>query len=230
MIGLILAAAGSGSRFGSTVPKQFLPLAGRPLYQASLLRFAGVVSEVVVVVPADWLERVQRELTALELPCPARAVAGGKERQDSVYQGLLQLSPEVEWVLVHDAARPHVSLRLIEAVVETTCRHNACIPVLPVTETVKEVDGDRVVRTLDRNRLRLVQTPQGFQRGLLKTALEKAIREDFVGTDEATLVERLGSPVIVTRGEPGNLKVTWKEDLNGDVNGQLGQDAGGDRL
>ncbi len=213
MIGLILAAAGSATRFGSPVPKQFIPFEGRPLYQASLLRFARFVSEAAVVVPSDWVGSIQSELDSLGLSTPARAVAGGRERQDSVYQGLLQLGPSIRWVLVHDAARPFVSSRLIEAVVESTRLHGACVPALPVSETVKEVAGDRVVKTLDRGRLRLIQTPQGFERYLLKTALERAIREGFLGTDEATLVERLGSPVQVTPGEPGNVKVTWKEDL-----------------
>ncbi len=214
MIGLILAAAGSGTRFGSPVPKQFIPWAGRPLYQASLLRFARFIAEASVVVPSDWVGLIQGELDALGLSSQARAVAGGRERQDSVYQGLLQLGPSIRWVLVHDAARPFVSSRLIEIVLESTRLHGACVPGLPVSETVKEVAGDRVVKTLDRGRLRLIQTPQGFERNLLKTALERAIGEGFLGTDEASLVERLGSPVKVTPGEPGNVKVTWKEDLD----------------
>ncbi len=213
MIGLILAAAGSGTRFGSLVPKQFVPFQGRPLYQASLLRFAPVVAEAVVVVPADWVDAIQAELDSLGLVCQARAVAGGRERQDSVHQGLLKLGAAIRWVLVHDAARPFVTARLIEAVVQSARLHGACVPGVPVAETVKEVSSDRVVKTLDRACLRLIQTPQGFERNLLKTALERAIREGFLGTDEATLVERIGSPVQVTPGEPGNVKVTWKEDL-----------------
>ena len=211
MIGLVLAAGGAGTRFGSPIPKQFLPLDDRPLYQASLLRFAPLVDEVAVAVPADWVERVEGQLRQLRLPCPAHAVAGGRQRQDSVYQGLLSLGDAVTRVLVHDAARPYISTALISAAIEAVRRHRACVPGLAVSETVKEVEGDWVERTLDRSRLRLIQTPQGFERALLKTALETAIKDGFQGTDEATLVERLGVRVRVIDGEPGNIKVTWRE-------------------
>ncbi len=216
MIGLILAAGGSGNRFGSPVPKQFLPLGGRPLYQASLLRFRPFVSEAVVVAPSDWVDRVREELDSLDLPWPARAVAGGRERQDSVYQGLLRLGDAATHVLIHDAARPHVSSSLIRAVAEATLRHGACVPGLAVSETVKEVVDGWVARTLDRGRLRLIQTPQGFERTILKSALETAIKEGFQGTDEATLVERLGVRVHVIEGEAANIKVTWKEQWTPD--------------
>ena len=116
-------------------------------------------------------------------------------------------------VLIHDAARPFVSSQLIARVIEKTSRHHACVPVLPVGETIKEVESERVVRTLDRQCLRFAQTPQGFEINLLKRAFETALREDFHATDEATLVERLGEPVYVVTGESGNIKVTWKEDL-----------------
>ena len=138
---------------------------------------------------------------------------GGPRRQDSVYQGLRRLSDEIEIVLVHDAARPFVSPALIERVIEGTRKNEACIPALGVRETVKEVRQGRVVQTLDHRHLLLAQTPQGFRAGLLKRAFECAVKEDFYGTDEAMLVERLGFPVHVVEGEEGNRKITYQEDL-----------------
>jgi len=115
--------------------------------------------------------------------------------------------------LIHDAARPFTSSELISRVIEKTRRHQACVPVLPVRDTLKEVRGGRIVRTLDRESLSLVQTPQGFEINLLTRAFKQARKDGFYATDESTLVERLGSPVHVVAGERSNLKVTWKEDL-----------------
>ncbi len=213
MTGLILAAAGSGSRFGGPVPKQFLLFEGKPLYQAALLRLARHVDETVVVVPPDWRPRVEKELDQLGLPCPAQVATGGRERQDSVYRGLLSISRGIDLILVHDAARPYVSDRLIQEVIAAARLHHAAVPGLAISETVKEVAGQRVVQTLDRDKLRLIQTPQGFQRALLEKAYEAAVKDGFYGTDEAALVERLGAPVRVVAGEPRNVKVTLQTDL-----------------
>lgn len=116
-------------------------------------------------------------------------------------------------VLVHDAARPHVSRELASRVLATAERYGACVPGVPIPDTIKEVEGSRVARTLERSKLRAVQTPQAFHLSLLKTAFEKAIKEGFQGTDEATLVERLGGDVEMIPGEAGNFKITWPEDL-----------------
>lgn len=213
MIGLILVAAGSGTRFGSEIPKQFTLLRGKPLYQHAWEPFASRVDEGVVVVPQGWQVRVREELGRLPRAAGLAVEVGGPERQDSVQLGLLRLSPAVRTVLVHDAVRPFVSAGLVQRVLEATLRHGACIPALPVAETVKRVARDRVVETLDRGQLYLVQTPQGFEVGLLRRAFEQARRDDFRGTDEASLVERLGAPVHVVEGEPGNVKVTWRNDL-----------------
>ena len=213
MIGLVLAAAGTGSRFGSDTPKQFLPLEGKPLYLHALERFSSFFEVAVLVLTEGWEEKVKTQVQSL--PYRERLILeiGGPQRQDSVYQGLNRLGEEIEIVLVHDAARPFTSTALISSVIEQTRQHEACVPVLPVTDTLKEVSNGRVVRTLDREGLNLVQTPQGFEIHLLKRAFHQAIQDGFYGTDEATLVERLGSPVHVVAGESSNLKVTRKEDL-----------------
>jgi 2-C-methyl-D-erythritol 4-phosphate cytidylyltransferase len=215
LIGLILAAAGSGSRFGSTVPKQFLPLDGVPVYLRSLEPFESQVSQAVVVVPPDWKQRVSCETRTLWAG-RVSVQAGGDQRQDSVKRGLAAL-PSVDIVLVHDAARPFVTTDLIQRVIDETRRSGACIPGLAVSQTVKEVAGSIVVRTLDRARLVLAQTPQGFRRDLLLKAFQQAEEDGFYGTDESILLERLGMPVTVVEGEPGNIKITFRNDVPGRI-------------
>ena len=209
LTGLILAAAGAGSRFGGEVPKQFSSLRGRPLYLHALEPFLEFFEEAVMVVPEAWKARVEKQIRSL--PYRGRLIleVGGEQRQDSVYRGLSRLSDSIQLVLVHDAARPFVSMGLIARVLEQTRQSGACLPVVPLRDTVKEVASDRVVRTVDRGR----QTPQGFEINLLRKALVQAQKEGFYGTDEASLVERLGSPVHVVPGDSENIKVTWKEDL-----------------
>lgn len=214
MIGLVLAAAGAGSRFGSDIPKQFIPLNGKPLYSHSLETLAQHCSECVLVLPPEWLYGVKAQVESL--PCKEKLLleTGGEHRQDSVYRGLQRLSNHIKIVLVHDAVRPYVSSQLILRVIDGAREHRACIPALPVRETIKEVHEDRVVRTIQREDLQLVQTPQAFEIDLFKRAFEQARRDGFYGTDEAMLVERLGSPVYVVAGEAKNVKITWKEDLS----------------
>ncbi len=213
LISLILAAAGSGIRFGSAIPKQFTPLQGKPVYLHALDQLAEFFSQVVVVVPHDWENRIESQIRDLTYRDKLVLQSGGPQRQDSVYRGLQRLSQDVKMVLIHDAARPFVSSQLIARVIEKTVRHHACAPVLPVGETIKEVKSGRVIRTLDRECLRFVQTPQGFEINLLKRAFEQALKEGFYANDEATIVERLGETVYVVTGESGNIKVTWKGDL-----------------
>jgi len=213
LIGLVLAAAGSGSRFGSDTPKQFLPLEGKALYLHALENFSSFFEVAVLVLPQGWEERVETQVKSLSYRDRLILEVGGPRRQDSVYQGLNRLGADIEMVLVHDAARPFTSSKLISSVIEQTRQHEACVPVVPVRDTLKQVSDGRIVRTLDREGLSLVQTPQGFEIKLLKRAFQQAIQDGFYGTDEATLVERLGSPVHVVAGESSNLKVTCKEDL-----------------
>jgi len=212
LIGLVLAAAGTGSRFGSNTPKQFTQLEGKPLYLHALECFLEVFDEAAIVVPSDWIEKVKTQVQ--DLPYGEKLIleAGGPQRQDSVYRGLCRLSDRNEIALVHDAARPFPSSDLISQVIDGTRQHEACVPVLPLGDTVKEVRDQQIVRTLDRDNMVLAQTPQGFKMALLQSAFESAMKEGFYGTDESTLVERLGIPVHVVPGEGTNVKITWKED------------------
>ena len=115
--------------------------------------------------------------------------------------------------MIHDAARPFPSLELISRVVEGAHQYGACVPISSVDDTVKEVHQDQVVRTIERKNIALAQTPQGFKMAILQSALESAMKENFYGTDESILVERLGIPVHIVPGERTNVKITWKEDV-----------------
>jgi len=219
--GLVLPAAGLGSRFGSSLPKQFYELDGKPLYLHALEPFLDLVVEAVVVVPAEWENRISAQIRSLSVRTPIRVQTGASSRQDSVLNGLSGLASNTKYVLVHDAARPYVSPGLIRSVMQSTREHGASIPVVPVCDTVKIVEASLVVRTLDRHSLRLTQTPQGFELELLKKAFERAKVEAFQGTDESSLVENLGVMVHVVAGEANNIKVTWLDDL-GRSQGSLG--------
>lgn len=211
--GLILAAAGSGSRFGTEVPKQFLELHGKPVYLLALESFLHFISEAVVVVSADRRAQVQRQLDACDLPFSSYVAVGGTRRQDSVRSGLGFLGAQIQSVLVHDAARPFASGELITRVLEGTLRYGACVPIMPICDTVKVVEADFIVKTLERESLGLSQTPQGFDRSLLEEAFAEGTRQGIEATDEATLVEYLGYKIRVVAGEKSNVKITWKSDL-----------------
>jgi 2-C-methyl-D-erythritol 4-phosphate cytidylyltransferase len=165
-----------------------------------------------VVATEASIDRVRELVATYGLGQVSAVVAGGLKRQQSVALGLQALR-RCDVVLVHDGARPLVTADIIERVVEAAVEHGAAVPAVPVRDTIKRVDGDRVVETLNRDELRAVQTPQGFRYELLVQAHERAREEGFYGTDDATLVERLGHPVAVVPGSPENLKITTPEDL-----------------
>ena len=213
MTGLILAAAGSGARFESSIPKQFLEFHGKPIYLFALETIGELCEEIALVVPRGWVGQVRKEQSELNLQGRVQVIQGGSSRQESVSLGLRALSPGVTRVLVHDAVRPFVTRSLVGRVLAGLEHQAACVPVLPIAETIKEVDGPRVLRTLERSRLRLTQTPQAFDREVLERALIRAARDNTVATDEATLVERTGAKVYTVAGEQKNIKITWEQDM-----------------
>ena len=214
-VGVVIVAAGQGTRAGGGELKQFRWVAGKPMLLHSVQTFMARpdVHTVVVVLPrshaADpppWLFQCDIERLLVS--------AGGRERAESVANGLEDLPEEVEIVLVHDAARPLVPDDLVERVVQEARRGHGAVPALPVVDTLKEVDADgRIVRTVDRARLWRVQTPQGFPRALLDRAHGEARRAGLTATDDAALCERLGLPVVVVRGSERALKVTEEGDF-----------------
>lgn len=208
----VIVAGGRGVRFGEAGPrKQFRELAGVPVAARACRPFldAPGVEVVILVVPPDvaaeppgWVRRLEVTVTA-----------GGAERRDSVARGLAELPGGVATVLVHDGVRPLVTLDLVERVLSAAAGGSGAIPVLPLRDTVKEVREDgTVLRTLERSRLRRVQTPQGFPVEALRRA-HREVGADVPATDDASLCEAAGLEVRTVAGEPENLKVTTPEDL-----------------
>ena len=207
-VAAIVAAAGRGERLGAHVPKALVEVGGRPLvaHAVARLRAAGC-SEVVVAAPAEAVDRF-----AALLP-DATVIAGGATRQASVAAALQTLPADVDVVLVHDAARGLAPSSVAEAVIAAVrAGADAVVPVLPLADTVKEVDSAGWVRrTLDRAALRAVQTPQGFRRLVLERAHQAAGSGDSY--DDASLVEALGLTVRTVPGDPAALKITTAADL-----------------
>lgn len=219
----IIVAAGRGKRLGSSLPKQFLKVRGRTILEMSVEAFEQnkYVDEIFVAANADYCELTEklcRGFSKLK-----KIVAGGAERQDSVRAALDCLRGENGVVLVHDAARPFVSEAVINAVIEGTADFGAAIPTVPAKDTIRQVDGTGS-RTLQRETLACVQTPQGFRISLLKHAFEKAQAEGFLGTDDASLVERMGINISMVQGEDANRKITTREDLETEMRIGTGYD------
>ena len=213
----IVVAAGSGTRFGSRVPKQFLVLRDRPVVVHTLERFedASDVDEVVLVVPESLLSDAQALVRRSGLRKVGAVVAGGRRRQDSVANGLRKLSLRpTDIVLVHDGVRPFVDRRQIAQVIAECRKHKAAVLAVQPKDTVRRSSGGIYFdRTLDRTALWLIQTPQAFTAGLLKRAMTKAANEGISATDEASLVERLGVKARIVHGSYDNIKITTLEDL-----------------
>lgn len=213
-IAAIIPAAGQGVRMGTQVPKQFLTLSGKPILQHTLDVFqrCAAVDEIIVVVPANEIEAV-RDLAA-PAPKVKQVVAGGQQRQDSVRHGFEALDADTEIVVVHDGVRPFVTPEMIEASIHAAREEGAAIAAIPLSDTLKKVDKEQFVeRTVDRDGLWRVQTPQTFRYAVLKEAYARAAADAYYGTDEGTLIEHLGRPLKVIPGSELNIKITRSEDL-----------------
>jgi len=212
----VVPAAGKGVRLGGPVPKQYQLVAGRPVMWHTLNRLESSAHIEGIVLVLREEDRGLFETAVLGCGSFAKlrhVVEGGAERRDSVRAGVAATGPEHGIIVVHDAVRPLVSDALIERVVAAADRFGAAIPALPATETVKEVEGDRVVATPDRRRLWFAQTPQGFRRDVLLAALE-SVSPDLAATDEAMVVEQAGECTVhIVDGERANVKITTASDL-----------------
>ncbi|MEO0115905.1 MAG: 2-C-methyl-D-erythritol 4-phosphate cytidylyltransferase [candidate division WOR-3 bacterium] len=209
----LIVAAGKGERFGGT--KQFFLLDGKPVVLHTIETFvhSRSIDQIVLVVNEPKIRYIETLLDLHEIKKKIKAViGGGKERQDSVWNGLKAL-PNRGMVAIHDGVRPLLDTKIL-ATGFTLCRtHKAVITALPITDTIKEVKDSRVVRTVDRANLYLVQTPQFYEIGLIKKAYEKAMADKFYATDDSTLVERLGVAVQIIPGSSANIKITNRDDL-----------------
>jgi 2-C-methyl-D-erythritol 4-phosphate cytidylyltransferase len=198
---VILLAGGEGSRLGTK--KQYIPLGGKPLYMHSLEKVLDLFEEVILVLPEEDLQKIK-------VPPKVKKVAGGKERQDSVLEGILEAEGDI--VVIHDCARPFASRELFLKVSELG-DFEGKICALPVRDTLKQVSEGMVIKTIDRTGLWHSQTPQAFLRKVLLECHFRARSEGFFATDDAMLLERYGYRVGVVMGEPTNIKITYPEDL-----------------
>jgi 2-C-methyl-D-erythritol 4-phosphate cytidylyltransferase len=214
-VAAVILAAGRGERFGSSIPKAFVELAGSSLLARSM-RTLGGLSEV------RWIQPVVASAELARYAPPQGegfdekllpAVPGGAERQDSVSAGVAALPDDVELIAVHDAARCLVRAQDVRAVIEVAARTGAGLLATPATDTIKRVQAGVVVETPPRGECWIAQTPQVFRADLLKRALAQAGRDAVAGTDDAELVGRLGVPVSIVQGAPSNIKITHPEDL-----------------
>ena len=211
----LVAAAGSSVRMGG-IDKQMEPLDGVPVLVRTLtaLQRAGRIDEIVVAAREDALVEISRLCHTYGITKCAKVVRGGESRVHSVLLAALEASPEAALLAVQDGARPLVTPELIDAVAEAAARTGAAAPAVRVKDTVKAVRADGTVdRTLDRDALRAVQTPQIFEASLLKAALQSALEAGAAVTDDCSAVERLGKRVYLVPGDEENLKITTPVDL-----------------
>lgn len=205
----IIVAAGSGTRFGSDIPKQFVEILGRPLLVHTIEKFEACadIDEIVLVLSEDQISNFRSEISKLR-----RIVAGGSSRAESVRNGLAAVSQSMNVVAVHDGARPLVSVEEIGRTVRKAAETGAACLVAEVSDTIKHIEGGEIVRTVDRTKLRRALTPQAFKVEILRRAFDE-FGADESATDECYLVEKLGVPIACVEGSSGNIKITRPEDI-----------------
>ncbi len=211
-IGIIIVAAGSGTRMNSVIPKQFMILAGAPVLVHTVQKFfsAYPLADVAVVVGRDYADYWHRLSAEYGLP-PHKTVSGGATRYDSVACGLAALDDDCSVIAVHDGARPLVSEDLIRRVCEEARKTGAAVPAVEVVDSYRSIAGG-VSHTVERSSLRIVQTPQAFGAGLLRRAYEStSARQNF--TDDASVVEAIGGKITLVEGERQNIKLTGSVDM-----------------
>jgi 2-C-methyl-D-erythritol 4-phosphate cytidylyltransferase len=214
---VLIPAAGMGRRMGNAVAKQFLPLGDKPMLAHTLLAFQRVtdIDEIVPILSQEDMESCLTEIIErYHITKVKTLVVGGKERQDSVANGLHKLEKDASVVMIHDGVRPFVTPEMIRESVDHA-RKGECVTVgVPIKDTIKEVNDQGMVRhTLERSKLWAIQTPQAFPVKILKRAYEEAFHKRIYGTDDATLVERMGGKVRVIMGSYETIKITTSEDL-----------------
>ncbi len=216
-LAVIIPAAGSGSRMQSELPKPFLPLGDQTILWHTICAFlkADGITQIIIPTSEQWIATVQEIINSL----PSNniqfdVIEGGSERQFSISNGLSLLQDTIEIVAVHDAVRPFINLALINHCSSNAIDNGGAIIAVPAKDTIKKIGLDgRILETPDRSMLWQAQTPQVFRKDIICRAYEEAILGGFVGTDDASLVERLGETVKVVEGDRENLKITYPIDL-----------------
>lgn len=217
-IKVIIPASGIGERFGRKTPKQFVKIKNKEMLAHTIDKFHNIksIDEIIISTRPEYFARVCSIIKKHKFKKVKKLVEGGKLRQESVYNALINLTCSVnDIILVHDAARPFVSTESINKIIKEAKKHECVVLGMPVSETIKKVNKKQLVdKTIEREGLWSIQTPQAFRYLNLMQAFERAMKDNFVGTDEAAIVEYAGYDVKVIKGESGNVKITLKEDFD----------------
>ena len=206
----IIVAGGIGSRMAADLPKQFLPIANEPLLFHTLRKFENLVDHLILVMHPEWISYWNDLIAKFSFNIKHTIVAGGQTRAQSVLNGLEHVKSDC-LVAIHDAARPTVTKELIDSTFKNAEKHGACIPVIDLKDSIREISEDGNSKAVNRSKFKSVQTPQTFQASILKAAFENKDYEKY--TDDASLVEANGTPVFLIEGEEKNIKVTTASDL-----------------
>lgn len=214
---LIIPAAGSGTRFGRSYPKQFYKIKGKEILAYTLENFVNIsdIEKVVISTHKNYFERIKGIVNQIRLKKEVELVEGGQLRQDSVYNAFCQLEavPD-DRVIIHDAVRPFVPSDLLQRLMQVSRHYDCVVPGVPVSDTLKKINRHSFVeKTLPRDFIRAIQTPQIFSYGILSKSFRYLRKRPFVATDEANIVEKIGGKVMVIEGCLQNIKITTKQDI-----------------
>jgi 2-C-methyl-D-erythritol 4-phosphate cytidylyltransferase len=211
----VIPAAGQGKRMNAGISKQWIELLGKPVLAHTLHVFEKDphCEGVILVGSEKELQQMQNFVESFQYQKVRKIVPGGKERQQSVYEGLKVVPTDADLVLIHDAARPFITHDSILQLVKTAQDTGSAVLAVPVKDTVKRVIENHVEETIDRSSLWAVQTPQAFRLSIVMDAHRKADEEGYIGTDDASLVERIGQTVAIVMGDYHNIKLTTSDDL-----------------
>lgn len=212
---VIITAAGMGKRMGTSVKKQFIELKGKPILAYTIEKFQKTdeIDDIILVSSKDDMDFCRNEIIDKYGFCKVRSIIeGGKERQESVYKGLKAIKESTDIILIHDGVRPFVKEKEILEVLESAVKNGAAVLASKAKESLRYFDKD-VSKSVSRENIWNVQTPQGFKKKIIFEAHEKAMRDGFLGTDDACLVDRLGYKVDVVEGSYENIKITTQEDI-----------------
>jgi 2-C-methyl-D-erythritol 4-phosphate cytidylyltransferase len=211
----VIPAAGQGKRMNAGISKQWIELLGKPVLAHTLDVFEKdpACAGIILVGSEQELQQMQNFVQTFQYTKVRQIVPGGKERQQSVYEGLKKVPEDAGLVLVHDAARPFITIDSIGQLVNKAVDTGSAVLAVPVKDTVKRVVQHQVEETIDRSSLWAVQTPQAFRLSIVKRAHEEADSDGYLGTDDASLVERIGETVAIVMGDYHNIKLTTSDDL-----------------
>lgn len=212
----IIVAAGKGKRMGTNINKQFIHINDKPILEYTLKCFdrCEQINNIILVLNKECINYCKDEiLNKCNLKKSILIVEGGKERQHSVYNGLKMVNPDTDIVLIHDGVRPFVEISEIQKIIKSAYENIGAVLAVPVKDTIKIGESGFIHSTPKRENLWAIQTPQGFKYSILLEAYQKALEDNFIGTDDSVLVERLGYKIKIEQGSYKNIKITTTEDL-----------------